>query len=259
MPRPRPPRGRPPRRRRARGPSSTTGPATSRARRAARRRPPPPAGAARDGGAEHRGLRAHPVARTRPWQRGHDHVGRRQRHPAERRQAVVRDAAVALPRVRLRDAQRGDRPAAQHRGGVDRLARRDARRSPSGCRSRGSPGPGRRQRRPPRRPAGPRAGRSARVTASRSPPKACPTVTQAASQPASRSPATVRENHAGSAPPSVITYATRAPGPAARGRRRARPAGTSAGRRRRRACRTGRRRPAAARGAASPARRRRAP
>ena len=44
-----------------------------------------------------------------------------------------------------------------------------------------------------------------RVTVSRSPPNACPTVTVPASQPASRSVAQVRENQAGRAPPSVIT------------------------------------------------------
>ena len=43
------------------------------------------------------------------------------------------------------------------------------------------------------------------VTASRSPPKDWPVLIVAASHPASRSPATVRENHAGSAPPSVMT------------------------------------------------------
>ena len=46
-----------------------------------------------------------------------------------------------------------------------------------------------------------------RVTVSRSPPKAWPTVTVPRSQPASRSRAQVRENQAGSAPPSSITYA----------------------------------------------------
>ena len=50
------------------------------------------------------------------------------------------------------------------------------------------------------------------VTASWSPPNAWPTVTVAASHPASVSPATAREKAAGSAPPSVMTYATRAPG-----------------------------------------------
>ena len=43
------------------------------------------------------------------------------------------------------------------------------------------------------------------VTASRSPPNAWPTVTVPASQPASRSAAVVRENQAGSAPPSSMT------------------------------------------------------
>src|SRR5690348_18242024 len=47
------------------------------------------------------------------------------------------------------------------------------------------------------------------VTVSRSPPNDCPVVTVAASQPASRSTAEVRENHAGRAPPSCITYTTR--------------------------------------------------
>ena len=48
------------------------------------------------------------------------------------------------------------------------------------------------------------------VTASWSPPNAWPTVTVAASHPASERPATAREKAAGSAPPSVMTYATRA-------------------------------------------------
>jgi hypothetical protein len=43
------------------------------------------------------------------------------------------------------------------------------------------------------------------VTVSRSPPNACPVVTVAASQPASLSDAQVRENQAGSAPPSCMT------------------------------------------------------
>ena len=43
------------------------------------------------------------------------------------------------------------------------------------------------------------------VTASRSPPNACPTVTVAASSPASRSVATEREKASGSAPWSLIT------------------------------------------------------
>ena len=43
------------------------------------------------------------------------------------------------------------------------------------------------------------------VTASRSPPNDWPVVIVAASQPASRKPAIVRENQAGSAPPSVMT------------------------------------------------------
>ena len=60
------------------------------------------------------------------------------------------------------------------------------------------------------------------VTASRSPPNDCPVVTVAASQPASRSPATVRENHAGSAPPSCMTYTARHDGRAAK-----RPASTA--------------------------------
>jgi hypothetical protein len=42
------------------------------------------------------------------------------------------------------------------------------------------------------------------VTASRSPPNDWPVVIVAASQPASRSPAAVLENHAGSAPPSSM-------------------------------------------------------
>jgi len=50
------------------------------------------------------------------------------------------------------------------------------------------------------------------VPASRSPPKAWPVVTVPAR--CAASPSRVRENQAGSAPPSVITYATRAPGPA---------------------------------------------
>ena len=51
------------------------------------------------------------------------------------------------------------------------------------------------------------------VTASRSPPKAWPTVTVPASRGATA--ATVRLNHSGSAPPSVITYETRVVGRAA--------------------------------------------
>ncbi len=43
------------------------------------------------------------------------------------------------------------------------------------------------------------------VTVSTSPPNDWPVVTVAASQPAARSPAAVRENHAGSAPPSCMT------------------------------------------------------
>ena len=55
-----------------------------------------------------------------------------------------------------------------------------------------------------------------RVTASRSPPNAWPTLTVAASHPVSRSVAAERENHAGRAPPSVITYTARGAAPSAR-------------------------------------------
>jgi hypothetical protein len=85
---------------------------------------------------------------------------------------VVRDAEVAFARVGAGDPQRGHGAPAEHAGGVDGL--------PGGepvC----------------------------TVTASRSPPNACPVVTHASIQPASRSPATVRENHAGREPPSVMT------------------------------------------------------
>src|SRR5208282_6122613 len=47
------------------------------------------------------------------------------------------------------------------------------------------------------------------VTVSRSPPNDCPVVTVASSQPAYLSVAHVRENQAGSAPPSCMTYTTR--------------------------------------------------
>src|SRR6202050_1588799 len=46
------------------------------------------------------------------------------------------------------------------------------------------------------------------VTASRSPPNACPTVIVPASQPLLLRRSTVRENQAGSAPPSRIPHAT---------------------------------------------------
>ena len=53
------------------------------------------------------------------------------------------------------------------------------------------------------------------MTVSRSPPNDWPVLTVPASQPAARSPAADRENQAGSAPPSSITYAA-ARGPASR-------------------------------------------
>src|SRR5690606_6245282 len=51
------------------------------------------------------------------------------------------------------------------------------------------------------------------LTASRSPPNACPQVTTPAN--VSDRSLSVRENHAGNAPPSVMTYATAAPGASA--------------------------------------------
>ena len=70
------------------------------------------------------------------------------------------------------------------------------------------------------------------VTVSRSPPNDCPVVTVAASQPASRSVAQLRENQAGSAPPSCMTYTTvgASPEPGRSGRDRSadyRPASTA--------------------------------
>ena len=46
---------------------------------------------------------------------------------------MVRDAAVARARVGLADPQRPDRPAAEHGGGVDGLARGDAGEPPPGA------------------------------------------------------------------------------------------------------------------------------
>ena len=72
--------------------------------------------------AQRGGLGRHPGAEL-PGQRGHHHVGPGQRDPAVGGQAVVRDAAVPHPRVRVADPQRRHRAPAQRRGRVDRLAR----------------------------------------------------------------------------------------------------------------------------------------
>ena len=141
-----------------------------------------------------------------PVEQRDDDVGRRQRDPPVGGQAVVARRRGAAPAGRRRrpaappPAARRARAAA-----LTRLAGRHAGEAPAGAgaevaRALGDHGDVGAAAR-----AGPRAAPCARVTASRSPPNAWPTVTRAASQPAARSPATVRENQTGSAPPSVIT------------------------------------------------------
>ena len=114
---------------------------------------------------------------------GHGDVGRTQRHPAVRGQAVVGDAAVpsraSAPEIRSEPTGRPPRIG----GGVDRLAGPDPGEAPAGAgaeiaRTLGD------APRPRRRRASRAASRpECTVTASRSPPNACPTVTVAGQQP----------------------------------------------------------------------------
>ena len=136
------------------------------------------------GRAEHGRLLAHPLAELAVQQRHHD-VGRRERHPAVGGQAVVRDAEVPLPGVRLRHPQARHRTPAQHRRGVDRLAGGHAGEAPAGARCPRLPGPW--ATTATSAPITSRAASSpvCTVTASRSPPKAWPT-RHAAGDPARR-------------------------------------------------------------------------
>ena len=105
--------------------------------------------------------------------------------------------AVAFARVREADAERGDRAAPQHRGGVQRVPAPERAHAPGGVRAEVARArPPRRSRRRPGAPARP-AGPSRRVTASRSPPKACPQVIHPSRRPAPRRSPTSRENGAG--------------------------------------------------------------
>jgi hypothetical protein len=76
-------------------------------------------------------LRRDPGA-ERAGQAGDHHVRPGQRHPAVRRQAVMRDAPVALTRIGFADPQAGHRTSAQRGDGVDRLAGRHPGKTPAG-------------------------------------------------------------------------------------------------------------------------------
>jgi hypothetical protein len=139
-----------------------------------------------------------------PRQIRYDDVGRLQRHSPVRGEAVVGDTAVAGSRIGLGDPQRRHSPAAQGADRVDGLTRLDAGEAPASTSAEvarplsqyddlGSQYMNCRQK------------PGVDVTASRSPPYACPTVTVPVSQPAAWRAGTVRENASGSAPPSVIT------------------------------------------------------
>jgi hypothetical protein len=68
----------------------------------------------------------------RTGQAGHHYLRPGQRDPAVGRQAVMRDAPVALARVGLADPQAGHCPSAERGGGVDRFARRYPGKPPAG-------------------------------------------------------------------------------------------------------------------------------
>ncbi len=128
-------------------------------------------------------------------------------------EAVVGDADVAFAPVAFADAQGGDRlPPRTDAALTDSPA--ETPENPISSRFRGSRALGEDddlgvQDEP--RGEGP----VWTVTASRSPPNACPTVTVAARVPASLSRAMDMENQDGSAPPSGMTYTTRVDGRAA--------------------------------------------
>ena len=172
----------------------------------------------------------------------HHQVGRARARPGRTRSGCGGTrrggAAGGRPPEMRSDA---DRTPAEHRRRVDRLARRPRRRSPRPSPCPGCPAPGR----PPRRR------RAARAAAASRPLCTVGRLEVAAERLADGDRAgeqrraasdSVRENQAGSAPPSVITYATRAPGPRRRAPRPGSPAAPSAGRRSPPACRRGRRR-----------------
>ena len=123
----------------------------------------------------------------------HRDSGRVQRHSSVRGQAVMGDAPMSLRVGRLAEIRKvpTGRPP-NTAAALIASAGRHPGEAPAGARYRGSPDP---ESRPPgRRPA--RVGRPEgpewKVTASRSPPKACPTVTDPASSPAARRSATER-------------------------------------------------------------------
>jgi hypothetical protein len=83
--------------------------------------------------AQRGGLRRDPAAEITSKARDDD-VGPGQRHPSVGGQAVVRDPAVPLTRIRVTDPQAGHRTPAQCGRRVDRLARRHAGKAPAGPR-----------------------------------------------------------------------------------------------------------------------------
>ncbi len=76
-------------------------------------------------------LRGPPARGRQVRDRDHE-VGRGQRHPPVGRQGVVRDAAVAIARIGVRDPQARDRTSAEHGDRVDRLTGGHPREPPAG-------------------------------------------------------------------------------------------------------------------------------
>ena len=169
-----------------------------------RRRGRPPA---RPGGAGRRRRRpARPaIGLGRAAPAGTGHHGGGVGGPAEGGDAVVADALVAGPGVGVGVAQAGDRRAAQPGHGVEHRAH--LQRPEAQLRSRCPPRPGpwpRWRRRHPARRARHRA--EGTLTASRSPPKACPAVTVTSTSAGAPAGAATRSDRAsGRAAASVIT------------------------------------------------------